>query len=100
MEYVPPGFEADHANGNPLDNRRTNLRIVTHHQNVMNRRGWGRSKHKGVGRSTSTQASGAQASRTSASATTRGITTQRLQTRNTTAKTVQHGDFARLNEVP
>jgi hypothetical protein len=33
----PEGMEIDHVNGDSLDNRRENLRVVTHQQNMQNR---------------------------------------------------------------
>jgi len=32
------GIEVDHANGDTLDNRKNNLRVVTHQENMMNQR--------------------------------------------------------------
>lgn len=43
------GFSTDHINGNGLDNRKQNLRQVTHQQNICNQRSiTGASKYKGV----------------------------------------------------
>lgn len=54
---APEGFEIDHINGDGLDNRRSNLRICTHQQNIWNRRAQkgSTSKYKGVSFQASTQ---------------------------------------------
>lgn len=37
VKECPKGYEIDHINRNPLDNRRSNLRIVTHKANCANK---------------------------------------------------------------
>lgn len=38
LGYPPKGRVIDHINGDKLDNRRHNLRICTHRQNIMNQK--------------------------------------------------------------
>jgi len=46
------GFVVDHINNNKLDNRRSNLRYLTNHQNITRSPGWMRGKFKGVYKNT------------------------------------------------
>lgn len=48
---APVNMEVDHISGNTLDNRKSNLRICTHFQNMLNKKNYknSSSKFKGVG---------------------------------------------------
>lgn len=48
IAQTPPGYLTDHRNHDGLDNRRENLRVVTHTENMQNRRGAARHSRTGV----------------------------------------------------
>jgi hypothetical protein len=47
MGGATPGMHIDHANGNPLDNRKSNLRVVTAQANQVNRKRLSRANTSG-----------------------------------------------------
>lgn len=99
----PEGMHIDHINGDPLDNRRSNLRIVTRFQNEQNR---GKNKnntsgYKGVTFSKKEQKWVAQitANGKSYRAGCHASPEAAAQAYNEAA-TRLHGEFATLNKIP
>ncbi len=48
LKYAPPGFHIDHINGDKLDNRRANLRVVSPSRNQVNRKRLNKNNRSGV----------------------------------------------------
>lgn len=99
---APPELAVDHINGNPLDNRRSNIRLATEQQNKFNQkqRTESHTKYKGV----YTRGDG----RWSAAITvnqkrhqlgTFGTQYDAAIAYNNAARKL-HGEFAKLNELP
>jgi hypothetical protein len=92
---APLGFKVDHKNGNRLDNRRSNLRLVTDAQNVWNSKPRNGIQYKGV-----TRAGGGMYR-----ATFNGKSIGKFPSREAAATAYnaaaqeKYGEFARLNEV-
>ena len=47
-DAIPIGWMVDHINGNPMDNRRCNLRVTSPSINAQNKRGYGKSQYANV----------------------------------------------------
>lgn len=99
---APKGMEVDHINGNPLDNRRENLRICTHAENTRNkvRKNNSSSGFKGVVFHKQTNKWQAQI-RTNNKTLYLGLFANKKEaacTYNEKAK-VYFGEFARLNKI-
>lgn len=45
---APCDKQVDHINGNPLDNRRSNLRLCSHRENTLNRKVYKSAQFKGI----------------------------------------------------
>ena len=98
---LPEGMFVDHIDGNPLNNRRGNLRLVTKQQNAANARSrGGKSKYRGVHQ----QKSGRWAAQISKAKYRLCLGTYDTEEEaaaayDEAAKSI-HGEFARLNLEP
>lgn len=98
-----PGECTDHINGNPLDNRRANLRIATYQQNMQNktRHADGASGYKGVSFHKPTNKWRSRISH-NGGVSHLGLFDTAIEAAiaYNTAALKYHGDFARLNDIP
>ena len=97
---VPKGFEVDHIDGNPLNNRRENLRIGTHAQNISNAklRKDNTSGYKGVIKNGSGWAARLWFNRKQINIGTYRTKEEAAKAYNQAAK-VYFGEYARLNDI-
>lgn len=96
--WIAQGHQVDHVNRDTLDNRSSNLRAVTHQNNLRNRSGWGVSRFKGLAR----RASGRWTARIKSGETTMNLGTfdSELEAARAYDRAASHlfGEHARLNE--
>lgn len=96
---APKGKQVDHINGNPLDNRRANLRLCSQAENARNRRMQRPGKYKGVHPNNSNWMAVIKTN-----GHLRYIGTYKTQVEAAIAYNkeaiLMFGDFARLNRIP
>lgn len=98
---VSKGLEVDHINGDKVDNRRCNLRIVTHAQNTKNRSKNTGKKYKGVGFEKRSNSWRARIRVDYKHKYLGNFKTEReAALAYNIAAIIYHGSFAKLNEVP
>lgn len=99
---APPGVQVDHENGDPLDNRRSNLRLCNRYQNAMNR---GPSRYNKIGLKGVTKHPTKSGGNYRAQIRSNGswLSLGRFKTAEEAARAydaaalIHHGEFARLN---
>jgi hypothetical protein len=91
------GFFVDHINGDGLDNRRANLRLCSHAENLQNRRPYGRSRFLGVAYDASSGKRKPWAATIGRRRIGRFATEEEAARAYDAAAIVQYGEFARPN---
>jgi len=93
------GQMIDHKNGNPLDNRKHNLRLCTHSQNNANQRGKRHTRYKGVCRCGNRWKARIGWQKKVFQVGMFETEVEAAEAYNLAARRV-HGEFARLNQLP
>lgn len=99
MSPVPYGLQVDHINNNPLDNRRSNLRLCTPIENSRNRRCQRPGRYKGVHKNNSNWMAVIKTGGYLHYLGTFTTTTEAAKAYNTAA-IKYFGEFAKLNKIP